>query len=62
MGDVDRRLVLTLGFAAVSGLALPRSALARTYGPDFGEEIAPGVRQVHIGSAASTLSGYTRIS
>ena len=62
MGDVDRRLALTLGFAAVSELAIPSSAVARTYDPDFGEEIAPGVRQIHIGSATSNLSGYTRVS
>jgi hypothetical protein len=62
MGDVDRRLALTLGFAAVSGLAIPSTAVARTYDPDVGEEIAPGVRQIFLGSAASDLSGYTRIS
>ena len=62
MGDVDRRLALTLGFAAVSEFAIPNSALARTYDPDSGEEIAPGVRQVFLGSAASNLSGYTRIA
>jgi hypothetical protein len=62
MRDVDRRLALTLGFAAVSGLAMPGSVVARTYAPDFGEEIAPGVRQVHVGSTVSKLSGYARIS
>jgi hypothetical protein len=61
MGDVDRRLALTLGFA-LSGLAIPHPAVARTYDPDVGEEIAPGVRQVFLGSTASNLSGYTRIS
>lgn len=57
MEDINRRVALTRGFAAVSGLAIPSSAVARTYDPDFGEEIAPGVRQIHIGSAASNLSG-----
>jgi hypothetical protein len=62
MGDVDRRLALTFGFAALSGFAIPSAAVARTYDPDTGEEIAPGVRQVFLGSTASNLSGYSRIS
>ena len=62
MGNLDRRSAITLGFAAASGLAIPSPAIAVTYDPDFGDEIAPGIRQVHLGSAASKLSGYTRIS
>ena len=62
MGNLDRRSALTLGFAAASGLAIPSPAVAVTYDPNFGDEIAPGIRQVHLGSAASKLAGYTRIS
>jgi hypothetical protein len=32
------------------------------YHPDFGKEIAPGVRQVDLGAVASTLPGYKTVT
>ena len=61
MEDINRRVALTLALAAAPGLVFGASAAEALYDPDFGEEIAPGVRQVFLGSAVSNLSGYTRI-
>ena len=62
MEDIDRRSAMTLGLVAMSGVAFPISAAAETYEPDRGMEIAPGVRQIELGSHASTLPGYKMIS
>jgi hypothetical protein len=62
MEYINRRVALTLGLAAAPGLVFGASTAEALYEPDLGEEIAPGVRQVFLGSAASNLSGYTRIS
>ena len=67
MEDINRRVALTLGLAAAPGLAFGASAEEATpaeapYAPDFGKEIAPGVRQVDLGVAPSKLSGYKTVS
>jgi hypothetical protein len=64
MEDIDRRLALTLGLAATSGVvaAFSTSAAAETYEADRGEEIAPGIRQIDLGSHVSPLPGYKMIS
>ena len=67
MEDINRRVALTLGLAAAPGLAFGASAeeaipAEAPYAPDFGKEIAPGVRQVDLGAAPSKLSGYKTVS
>jgi hypothetical protein len=73
MNAVNRRVVLPLGLAAATGLVFGASAEEGSpaeapstaeppYAPDFGTEIAPGVRQVDFGAAFSTLSGYKAVS
>ena len=62
MENVDRREALTLGLAAAPGLVFGTSNAAAPYHPDFGKEIAPGVRQVDLGAVASTLPGYKTVT
>ena len=62
MENINRRVALTLGFAAAPGLVFGASAAEAPYAPDFGKEIAPGVRQVDLGAAPSMLSGYKTVS
>ena len=64
METVARRFVLALGLAAAATPALARSraAMAQTYGPDEGEELAPGVRQVDLSQRDSLISGYKTVS
>ena len=42
MTDMNRRSTLAFGFVTASLLALPKSAVAETYGSDEGKELAPG--------------------
>ena len=61
MQDFDRRSVFVLGLTAAASTALlaqPSPAVAQTYGPTEGRELAPGVRQVDLGQRASVLSAY----
>jgi hypothetical protein len=62
MEDVDRRSALNFGLAAAFGAAFPISAAAGTYEADRGTEIAPGVRQIELGSRVSALLSYKMIS
>ena len=62
MENVDRRVALTLGLAAAQGLVFDASAAVAPYHPDFGKDIAPGVRQVDLGAVASTLPGYKTVT
>ncbi len=57
MDDIDRRVALSIALAVFAG-----SASAETYEPDRGSEIAPGVRQIVIGSRPSTLPHYQRVT
>src|SRR6266568_2194743 len=63
MEDIGQRSTFALGLsaAAISVLVLPVAAAARTYGPNEGEEIAPGVRLVKLGTGESTIPGYKKI-
>ncbi|HYG90972.1 MAG TPA: hypothetical protein VD978_32490 [Azospirillum sp.] len=62
MVDMDRRSTLAFGLGTASLLALPGSAVAETYRPDEGKELAPGVRQVDLGKRASHVPGYKTVS
>lgn len=61
MADLDRRSALTLGLGGVSGLALPASAVAQTYGPTEGKELGAGVRQVDLGERQSLIPAYGKV-
>jgi hypothetical protein len=56
MPNTGRRAALGFIVAGVSSLPLPWRAAA--YSPDSGQEVAPGVREVHLGSAVVALPGY----
>ena len=62
MQDFDRRSAFVLGLTAAASTALlatpPSPAVAQTYGPTEGRELAPGVRQVDLGQRASVLPAY----
>ena len=64
MEAISRRsaLAASLGAAATPTLMLPVAALARTYGPTEGKEIAPGVRLVDLGTRESTIPAYKTIA
>ena len=66
MEGMDRRSALSLGLAAsaIPLLAFSRPAraeLAPNYSPTDGEEIAPGVRVVEVGSQVSDIPAYSDI-
>ena len=62
MQDFDRRSAFALGLTVVTPTALlavpPSPAVAQTYGPTEGRELAPGVRQVDLGERPSVLPAY----
>jgi len=60
MRDMDRRSMLGLGVLA-STLAFSTTAMAQTYGPTAGKELAPGVRQVDLGERDTSIAGYKKI-
>jgi quercetin dioxygenase-like cupin family protein len=62
MEDISRRSAFALGvLAAATPALLPTSAAARTYGPEEGKELAPGVRIINIGKSESTIPAYKTI-
>lgn len=66
MEGIDRRSALSLGLvaSAIPLLAFSRPARAEVvpnYSPTDGEEIAPGVRLVEVGSRASHIPAYSNI-
>lgn len=64
MEEMNRRSAMALGLtvAATPLIALATPAVAQTYGPDEGKEIAPGVRVVEVGTRDSVISAYKSIS
>lgn len=64
MEDMNRRsaMALSLMVAATPLMTLAAPAVAKTYGPDEGKEIAPGVRLVEVGTRDSVISAYKSIS
>lgn len=63
MEDIGRRSAFAIGLAAAatSALVLPTAAAARTYAPNEGKELAPGVRLVELGKWDSTIAAYKKI-
>jgi hypothetical protein len=63
MDEMDRRSAMTLGLtvaAATPIVALATPAAAAMYGPEDGEEIMPGIRQVKISEYPATFGGYAK--
>jgi quercetin dioxygenase-like cupin family protein len=63
MTDLDRRSTIALGLATTTAaLVAPQTATAETYGPSYGpndgQERAPGVRMVDISRRASEMPAY----
>ena len=63
MENLNRRSAIALGLtAAVTPvLGFATSAAAATYGPDEGEEVAPGVRIVALGERESVIPAYATV-
>ena len=63
MEAVNRRTTLALGLttAATPLIAWATPAVAQTYGPGEGEEIAPGVRVVTLGERPSVIPTYAMV-
>jgi hypothetical protein len=64
MEDFSRRSAMALGLtiaAATPFVGMAGSAAAQTYGPDEGEEVAPGVRIVSLGERDSVIPAYKTI-
>lgn len=65
MERISRRSVLALGVAAAAApLAGTSWAVAQTsrYGPDDGEELAPGVRRVDLGDGEAAIGEYATVA
>ena len=67
MRDFDRRTAAALGLAAATvALATPQAATAETYGPSYGpddgQQRAPGVRMVDISKRPSEMPAYKTAS
>jgi quercetin dioxygenase-like cupin family protein len=64
MEDMNRRSAMAFGLTAAATplFVLATPAVAQTYGPNEGKEIAPGVRLVEVGTRESVISAYKSIS
>ncbi|HET6160924.1 MAG TPA: hypothetical protein VFE34_21445 [Dongiaceae bacterium] len=64
MEDMNRRSAMALGLtvAATPFIALATPAVAKTYGPNDGKELYPGVRMVELGTFNSDIPAYKSIS
>ena len=64
MEKLDRRFLLGLGAtaAATPALAWTTPAASQTYGPDEGEELVPGVRQVDLDKREAIIPEYQTVS
>jgi len=63
MEDMNRRSAMALGLtvaAATPLVALATPAAAAMYGPEDGEEIMPGIRQVKLGEWPVSFATYTK--
>jgi len=63
MEDINRRSAMALGLVAAAApvFGFAGSASAQTYGPDEGEEVAPGVRIVALGERESVIPAYKTV-
>ena len=64
MEDMNRRSAMALGLTVAAATPLFGSAAfaaAKTYGPDEGKEIAPGVRVIEVGTRESVIPAYKSI-
>ena len=68
MEEINRRSAMALGLATAAAtplfaLATPAGAaeIVPTYGPNDGEEIAPGVRLVEVGTWDSDMTGIKSV-
>ena len=64
MNSIDRRSAIALGLTAAAAtpiLGFATSAVAQTYAPDEGEEVAEGVRIVTLSEKESVIPGYAKI-
>ncbi|WP_248446944.1 hypothetical protein [Sinorhizobium meliloti] len=63
MEALNRRSTLALGLAmaATPLVAWSTPAAAKTYGPDEGKEIGPGVRVIALGERVSNISAYATV-
>ena len=64
MESLDRRSALVFGLtvAAIPLLTSAGLAVGKTYGPDEGKQLYPGVRVVEIGKLDSEISAYKSIA
>jgi hypothetical protein len=63
MEDVNRRSALALGLTVAAAPLFASAALAaaKTYGPDDGKELYPGVRIIELGTFNSDIPAYKSI-
>ena len=64
MEEINRRSAMALGLTVATAtplFCLTGSAWAQTYGPDEGEEVAPGVKVVALGERDSVISAYKTV-
>ena len=64
MENINRRSAVALGLTAAAAMplfGLTTPAVAQTYAPDEGEEVAEGVRIVTLGERESVLPAYAKL-
>ena len=64
MEGISRRSAIALGLTAAAAtplIGLAASAQTKTYGPDEGTELAPGVRVIEVGTRESVIPAYKSI-
>ena len=64
MEEISRRSAIALGLTVATATPLfgfAASAATKTYGPDEGTELAPGVRAIEVGTRESVIPAYKSI-
>jgi len=63
MSNMNRRSAVALGItvAAMPLIAGSAKAVPKTYGPDEGKEVAPGVRLIELGKRDSNIPAYKTV-
>jgi hypothetical protein len=64
MKKLDRRSALALGATVATAplVAWATPAMAKSYGPNDGKEIFPGVRLVELGTRDARIKGYKSVA